>query len=110
MLVARVSILAFLTTLAFSASVVVQRQENVQDLDSPLPSRVTSPSSLRSPSPSSPLLVHCDGNVYGRNLNVASCRDVFSHMPRGDAQVTFAERHSGIPHDIPLPWRVMSSK
>lgn len=59
--------------------------------------------------PPNVLRIQCDGARYGRNLNPNSCRDVFNFMAKSDSQTTFAERHTGRPDSLPLPWRVMSS-
>ena len=54
--------------------------------------------------------VGCDPIRYGRNLKVKSCRDLFGYLKHDEAQFTFSQRDSGIPHDIPLPLRTYSSK
>ena len=56
------------------------------------------------------LKIECDAREYGRNLKVDSCRNVFKFMRRDDTQYAFAERDSGVPFDVPLPFRTLSSK
>ena len=47
---------------------------------------------------------------YGRRLDYQDCRDAYNYIPRSDARVAnFAERHSGLPHDIALPQRILGS-
>jgi hypothetical protein len=59
---------------------------------------------------SNTLRVYCDGDRYGRNLNVGSCRSVFDHWGTDEAQTRFAQRHSGVPYDLPLPYRLYSGE
>ena len=54
--------------------------------------------------------INCNGERFGRRLNVRSCRGVFSWITTEERQITFSCRHSGVPGDIGLPWRVYSSK
>lgn len=47
---------------------------------------------------------------YGRRLDYRDCRDAYNYIPRSDERVArFAERHSGLPHDIALPQRILGS-
>ena len=110
MLVVRPLALSFLYTSTVATSAIVQQESgDGADLRLPIPTVATLAASSASSSPSPILKIRCDGDVYGRNLNVASCRDVFRYMPKNDTQLVFADRNSGVPHDIPLPWRTMSS-
>ena len=75
-----------------------------------LPSLFIPGNITNTPSPNSkPLRIHCDGTVYGRNLNPSSCRGVFHYLARSDEQSTFSERHTGRPNDVPLPMRFLSN-
>ncbi len=48
---------------------------------------------------------------YGRRLDFLDCRDAYNFMVQSDDRVArFAQRHSGWPHDIALPQRVLGSK
>lgn len=77
-----------------------------QTLSPPLlPSNITHPPSNTT---SNVLRIQCDGTRYGRNLSPGSCRNVFHHIGKSDEQSTFAERHTGRPNDVPLPWRILS--
>lgn len=86
-----------------------------------LAARPISPSNLLSPanmlasssntsSSGNLLKIACDGTKYGKNLKVNSCRSVFNFMMKNETQFTFAERDSGVPSDISLPLRTLSSK
>lgn len=56
------------------------------------------------------LKLRCDPIRYGRNLRSESCRKVFNFIPQDDRQTVFAERDSGQPHDLNLPFRATSSE
>ena len=101
--------LSFFYTLTVAASAVAQEGGGRNDLRLPIPAVATLAASSALSSPSPVLKIRCDGNFYGRNLNVASCRDVFHYMPKNDTQMVFANRNSGVQLEIPLPWRTMSS-
>ncbi|KAL6716108.1 hypothetical protein ACLMJK_005674 [Lecanora helva] len=55
------------------------------------------------------LKIICDDQRWGRNLKVKSCRDLFGYLRQGEELYSFAQRDSGIPHDIPLPIRTLSN-
>ena len=93
-----------------TASSEAQAQVDTSVVRSKLSATPTPAASSESASSTSVLRIRCDGDYYGRNLNVASCREVFSFMPKSDVQTVFAERRTGVPYDVPLPWRTMSSQ
>ena len=72
----------------------------------PFPANVSSGSSNIS---SNVLKIQCDGESYGKNMNVASCKNIFSYIDKKVPERTFADRHTGIQADIPLPWRIYDS-
>lgn len=48
---------------------------------------------------------------YGRRLDFVDCRDAYSYIRGSDDTVArFAQRHSGLPHDIALPQRALGSE
>lgn len=49
----------------------------------------------------------CNGRLYGRNLQLASCIQVFRAMSSDTVPVTFGER-GGQGYDAPLPFRYLS--
>lgn len=51
----------------------------------------------------------CNGNLYGFNLDVASCHDAWMLIPRDDIARTFGLRGHGS-FDIPIPFLFMSCK
>ena len=53
--------------------------------------------------------INCDAGRFGGNLNVRSCRTIFNWVSTDEQQITFSQRHSGIPGNLGLPWRVYSS-
>ena len=55
------------------------------------------------------LKIDCDSNRWGRDLKVKSCRDLFGYLKKDDEELIFSNRDSGLPHDIPLPIRTLSS-
>lgn len=47
---------------------------------------------------------------YGRRLDFQDCRDAYNYIPRSDERVArFAQRGSGLPHDVALPQRILGS-
>ena len=71
-------------------------------INTPFPANVSSGSNII-------LKIQCDGNTFGKNLNVASCRKIFNYVNKSDTEKIFADRHSGIPSNIELPWRIYDS-
>lgn len=51
----------------------------------------------------------CNGDLYGFNLDVASCHQVWTLIPRDTIARTFGTRGNGI-FDIPTPFMFMSCK
>ena len=72
------------------------------EINQPYPANVSSGSS-------NVLKVQCDGINYGKNMNVASCRNIFNFIDKRVPERTFADRHTGIPADVLLPWRIYDS-
>lgn len=93
-----------------AASMMQQFPQGDGILDTKSQTNITLPPSTNISTPSNVLEVRCEGSRYGRDLNVASCRDVFNFMDRNNTQVVFSERHSGFYHDIPLPYRILGSE
>lgn len=52
------------------------------------------------------LQILCNAPVYSQNLKVPSCKNVFTLLPKDDKQITFTERDTTVPYDIPLLYRV----
>ena len=47
---------------------------------------------------------------YGRRLDYRDCRDAYSLIPRSNERLErFAERHSGLLHDVAMPLRFLGS-
>ncbi len=93
------------------AASLLRRSQDIGSLAAgPLsPANILAPSSNTS-STGNKMIIACDGTRYGKNLKVKSCRNVFGFLSKDDKQLTFAERDSGVPSDIPLPLRTLSSK
>ena len=108
--------LSMYSAIAVSASVQQISQANRSLLavssasaDLVLSSNATMLPSNDSLSSSNILKLYCNAQ-YGRDLKVKSCRDLFGYLKLDDEQLAFAQRDSGISHDIPLPLRTYSSK
>ena len=56
-----------------------------------------------------PLKIQCDGSNFGKNLNVASCTKIFNYIDKRVPEKVFADRRTGIPADVLLPWRIYDS-
>ena len=72
------------------------------EINTPFPVNVSTGSS-------NVLKIQCDGNSYGRNLNVASCKKIFNFIDKKLPERVFADRRTGIYADILLPWRIYDS-
>ena len=55
------------------------------------------------------LKIQCDGSSFGKNLNVASCTKIFNYIDQRVPERVFADRRTGIPADVLLPWRIYDS-
>lgn len=53
--------------------------------------------------PSNVISVRCDP---AKTVNFLSCRGALGYTVIDDEQTTFAQRNTGIPEDIPLPFRI----
>ena len=87
------------TAAGFPPSPVAPKQF---EINTPFPVNVSTGSS-------NVLKIQCDGNSYGRNLNVASCTKIFTYIDKRLPERVFADRRTGIPADILLPWRIYDS-
>ena len=55
--------------------------------------------------------VFCDGDLYGRNLNVADCRDAITGIKRTRQQLRFGQRSADQgTWDVGLPFRQIGSE
>ena len=100
----------------FTAS-LPQHPENISDLAAkPISStNLLSPTSILASSSNlssseNLLKIGCDARTFGKNLKVQSCRNLFQWMHKDDRQFEFAQRDSGLPADVSLPLRTLSSK
>ena len=64
----------------------------------------------RNVSAGNPLQIECNAPLYGRNIKVPSCKKVVGIIVFDDEQLVFADRSGLIPFNIPLPYRLQSSK
>ncbi|CAF9905584.1 MAG: hypothetical protein ALECFALPRED_001037 [Alectoria fallacina] len=72
------------------------------------PANILAPSKDNSTS-GNVLKIACDATLYGKNLKVSSCRNIFHFLSKDETQFRFAQRDSGVPCDVPLPLRTMST-
>lgn len=59
-------------------------------LNTTTPLVITAQQPVSSPPPGRALKVQCDADLYGNNLNVRSCTNVFGYMNKEDKIATFA--------------------
>ena len=52
--------------------------------------------------------VHCNGDIYRRDLQYPSCADALFSIPRGDRILTWDSRYSVVYRDVGLPYRWIS--
>ena len=76
------------------------------DLLSDSPTALTSPAANLSAD--AKMRITCDANSYGQNLKVPSCKKIFNLVEKDDRQITFADRASLVPKELPLPYRLQS--
>ncbi|CAD6589690.1 MAG: hypothetical protein ASARMPRED_004173 [Alectoria sarmentosa] len=72
------------------------------------PANILAPSNDNSTS-GNVLKIACDGTLYGKNLKVSSCRNIFHFLSKDETEFRFAQRDSGVPCDVPLPLRTLST-
>ena len=52
--------------------------------------------------------ITCNGDLFGRNLNIMDCRSAQQYITPDSIQHTWGPRHSGLADlDFPLPIRIM---
>ncbi|KAL2040475.1 hypothetical protein N7G274_006918 [Stereocaulon virgatum] len=54
------------------------------------------------------LTITCDPYGYGHNLRVRSCRGILNLIVLADDQITYGQRGSRVPYQVPLPYRLQS--
>ena len=54
--------------------------------------------------------ITCDAPRYGQNVKPASCQKALEQVIKDGRQITFSDRSSIVPNDIPLPYRIQSSQ
>ena len=56
-------------------------------------------------------IIKCDGEQYGRNLNIADCKDAKDYIPPGMDQSAWVERHTTFSKAyFALPYRYMGGR
>jgi len=76
--------------------------------DLTIPSNISSMASHNLETPTSNVIsVRCDPT---KPINFLSCRGALGYSAVDDEQTTFAQRNTGIPLDIPLPFRITGGK
>ena len=72
--------------------------------------------STSTPSPNNPMIdnilqlyPHCQGEIYGYDLNIQSCQDALQHMSADPIRRTYGTRDTGN-SDIIVPHRYLSRK
>lgn len=79
-------------------------------IERPIPHNTSELSLNSSSDVSSKLKIACNKERYGKNLKVASCRQIFGFLRHDDTKLAYAQRDSGVPHSVPLPLRTYSSE
>ncbi|KAL8647360.1 MAG: hypothetical protein Q9210_005607 [Variospora velana] len=77
-------------------------------LQSPFPVTPSNPASNTANTSTQASLPTCNGRLYGRNLNLASCRQVWDVMSNYPGTKSFGQRRSEGFFEAPLPFRYLS--
>lgn len=54
--------------------------------------------------------IRCDGETYGYNPNIVDCEGAKEYLLPDTTIWTWAERHTGLPNTVPLPYRIMGDR
>ena len=55
--------------------------------------------------------IHCSGEHFGINPNIADCQSAKEYISPDSVQYTWGARHSGLEPDVfPLPYRIMGGQ
>ncbi|KAI4287443.1 MAG: hypothetical protein L6R35_003304, partial [Caloplaca aegaea] len=77
-------------------------------LQSPFPVTPSSPASNTANTSTQASLPTCNGRLYGRNLNLASCRQILAAMSDYPGTKSFGQRRTEGFYEAPLPFRYLS--
>ncbi|KAI4142674.1 MAG: hypothetical protein LQ341_003144 [Variospora aurantia] len=77
-------------------------------LPSPFPVTPSSPASNTANTSTQASLPTCNGRLYGRNLNLASCRQILATMSDYPGTKSFGQRRTEGFFEAPLPFRYLS--
>lgn len=68
-------------------------------------------SSSSFPSGNAAFEIHCSGEHFGINPNIADCESAKEYISPDSVQYTWGDRHSGIEEAVfPLPYRIMGGQ
>ena len=71
----------------------------------------SSPSIISNATTDNAFKIKCDGGQYGRNLNIADCKDAKNYIPSGLDQYAWVERHLAFRGaHFALPYRYMGGR
>ena len=104
----KISILwtAFSTVVATAASVL----QSLQSIEmGPSPSLNQSYQSYNE-SIQATMQIRCDGQQYGRGLNIEECKQAFQSIARSSQQMRFGQRRTAETYDVNVPYRFSSGK
>lgn len=77
----------------------------------PISNLTTSSTTNTSSSENPALRLHCTGEHFGFNPNIADCESAKEHITPDSVQYTWGARHTGLgPTVIPLPYRIMGNR
>lgn len=77
----------------------------------PISNLTTSSTTNTSSSENPALRLHCTGEHFGFNPNIADCESAKEHITPDSVQYTWGARHTGLgPTVIPLPYRIMGGQ
>ncbi|CAD6593088.1 MAG: hypothetical protein ASARMPRED_007011 [Alectoria sarmentosa] len=95
---------AFSTVVASAASVLQSLQSIEID---PSPSLNQSHQSYNE-SIQATMQIRCDGQQYGRDLNIEECKQAFQSITRSSQQISFGQRRTAETYDVNVPYRFSS--
>ena len=111
-------LLSFWAFLSLATPLDITEDQALEESNPPDVTGLNPPSSLNASAPvldtsrlSAGLEIECNGTQYGHYPPISDCRTAIDWIAPDITQLTFGQRHTGLPHDVfPLPYISMGSK
>lgn len=97
---------AFCTVMAVAASEL----QSLQTIQIDLAPSLNQSYQFSNESIEATIKVRCDGQQYGRDLNIENCKEAFRSIPQSSQQISFGERRTVQIYDVKVPVRFSSGR